>query len=182
LASGWHWNAITTFSSGNPFSAVLSFDRARAIPQSGTAHETPDLVPGMSTNPILGDPARYFDPSSFVLQPAGFYGNLGRNTLIGPGLAKVDFSLNKRFPVTERLGLELRAEAFNLFNHPNFSIPSQRAVFSGVNSTTGLGIPVASAGLITTTQTSSRQLQSDTPRRAGGLMSWAASKAVTPKV
>jgi hypothetical protein len=159
LGSGWHWNAITTLSSGNPFSAVISFDRARAIPQSGTAPETPDLVPGMSTNPILGDPARYFDPSSFVLQPAGFYGNLGRNTLIGPGLAKADFSLNKRFPVTERLGLELRAEAFNLFNHPNFSIPSQRAVFSGVNSTTGLGIPVASAGLITTTQTSSRQLQ-----------------------
>ena len=159
LGSGWHWNAITTLSSGNPFSAVISFDRARAIPQSGTAPETPDLVPGMNTNPILGDPARYFDPSSFVLQPAGFYGNLGRNTLIGPGLAKVDFSLNKRFPVTERLGLELRAEAFNLFNHPNFSIPSQRAVFSGVNSTTGLGIPVASAGLITSTQTSSRQLQ-----------------------
>ena len=159
LGSGWHWNAITTLASGNPFSAVISFDRARAIPQSGTAPETPNLVPGSNTNPILGDPARYFDPGSFVLQPAGFYGNLGRNTLIGPGLAKVDVSLNKRFPVSERVSLELRTEAFNLFNHPNFSIPSQRAVFSGVNAATGLGIPVASAGLITTTQTSSRQLQ-----------------------
>jgi hypothetical protein len=159
LGSGWHWNAITTIATGNPFSAVISFDRARAIPQSGTAPETPNLVAGSSTNPILGDPARYFDPSSFVLQTAGFYGNLGRNTLIGPGLAKVDFSVNKRFRMTERLGLEVRAEAFNLFNHPNFSIPSQRAVFSGVNAATGLGVPVASAGLITTTQTSSRQLQ-----------------------
>ena len=159
LGSGWHWNTITTLASGNPFSAVISFDRARAIPQSGTAPETPNLIAGSSTNPILGGPARYFDPTAFVLQPAGFYGNLGRNTLIGPGLVKVDFSLNKHFRVTERLGLELRAEAFNLFNHPNFSMPSQRAVFSGVNATTGLGIPVASAGLITTTQTSSRQLQ-----------------------
>jgi hypothetical protein len=159
LGSGWHWNAITTLASGNPFSAVISFDRARAIPQSGTAPETPNLVPGSRANPILGDPARYFDPSSFVLQPAGFYGNLGRNTLIGPGLVKVDFSLNKRFRVTEGSTLELRTEAFNLFNHPNFSIPSQRAVFSGVNAATGLGVPVASAGLITTTQTSSRQLQ-----------------------
>ena len=56
-------------------------------------------------------PARYFDPSSFVLQPAGFYGNLGRNTLIGPGLVKVDYSLNKQFRITERAALELRAEA-----------------------------------------------------------------------
>jgi hypothetical protein len=159
LGSGWHWNTITTLSSGNPFSAVISFDRARAIPQSGTAPETPNLAAGRSTNPILGDPARYFDPSAFVLQPAGYYGNLGRNTLIGPGLAKVDLSLNKRFRVTERVSLEFRAEAFNLLNHPNLSIPSQRAVFSGVNASTGLGIPVASAGLITTTQTSARLLQ-----------------------
>jgi hypothetical protein len=43
LVSGWHWNAITTLASGNPFSAVISFDRARAIPQSGTAPETPNL-------------------------------------------------------------------------------------------------------------------------------------------
>ena len=77
LGTGWHWNTITTLSSGNPFSAVISFDRARALPQSGTAPETPNLAPGGSTNPIIGDPARYFDPSSFVLQPAGFYGNLG---------------------------------------------------------------------------------------------------------
>ena len=158
LGSGWRWNAITTLASGSPFPAVISFDRARSIPQSGTG-EHPDLAPGRSNNPILGDPARYFDPSAFVLQPAGFYGNLGRNTLIGPGLVKVDMSLNKKFRMTERSGLELRAEAFNLFNHPNFSIPSQRTVFSGVNATTGLGNPVASAGLITTTQTSSRQLQ-----------------------
>ena len=57
-------------------------------------------------------------------------------------MVKIDCSLNKQFRVTERVGLELRTEAFNLFNHPNFSIPSQRAVFSGVIAATGLGIPV----------------------------------------
>jgi hypothetical protein len=158
LGAGWQWNTITTVASGNPFSAVISFDRAGAGFQSGTSPERPNLAPGASSNPVLGGPTRYFDARAFSLPAAGFYGNLGRNTLIGPGLAKVDFSMNKRFQLTERLGGELRAELFNVLNHPNFAIPSQRAVFSGV-STGGQGIPVASAGLITGTQTSSRQLQ-----------------------
>jgi hypothetical protein len=72
LGSGWRWNAITTLASGSPFPAVISFDRARASPQGGTG-EHPDLAPGRSNNPILGDPSRYFDPSAFELQPAGFY-------------------------------------------------------------------------------------------------------------
>jgi hypothetical protein len=159
LGAGWQWNTITTLASGNPFSAVVSFDRAGAKFQSGTSPERPDLVPGASTNPILGGASRYFDPNAFALPAAGFYGNLGRNTLIGPGLAKVDVSLNKHFQLTERLGMEFRTEVFNILNHANFSIPSQRAVFSGVNAATGQGIRVASAGLITSTQTSSRQLQ-----------------------
>lgn len=159
LGAGWQWNTITTLASGNPFSAVVSFDRAGAKFQSGTSPERPDLVPGASSNPILGGAGRYFDPNAFALPAAGFYGNLGRNTLIGPGLAKVDVSLNKHFQLTERLGMEFRTEVFNILNHANFSIPSQRAVFSGVNAATGQGIRVASAGLITSTQTSSRQLQ-----------------------
>jgi hypothetical protein len=158
LSEGWQWNTITSVASGNPFSAVVSFDRAGARFQSGTSPERPDIVPGASTNPILGGPNRYFDPNAFALPAAGFYGNLGQNTLIGPGLAKVDCSINKSFQITERVRVILRTEAFNILNHPNFSIPSQRAVFSGVTST-GEGIPVASAGLITSTQTSSRQLQ-----------------------
>jgi hypothetical protein len=159
LGSGWRWNTITTLASGNPFSAVVSFDRASARFQSGTSPGRPDLVPGASTNPVLGDPAKYFDPNAFALPPAGIYGNLARNSLIGPGLAKVDLSLSKRFQVTEMVDLDLRAEAFNLFNRPNFSIPSARAIFSGVNATTGEPVRVSSAGLITSTQTSSRQLQ-----------------------
>jgi len=158
LGAGWQWNTITTVASGNPFSAVISFDRAGARFQSGTSPQRPNLVPAASSNPVLGGPTRYFDASAFALPAAGFYGNLGRNTLIGPGLAKVDFSVNKHFQLTERFGGELRAELFNVLNHPNFAIPSQRAIFSGVNAA-GQGIPVASAGLITGTQTSSRQLQ-----------------------
>ncbi len=104
------------------------------------------------TNPVLGGPDRYFDTAAFALPAAGFYGNLGRNTLIGPGLAMVDVSLNKRFRLSERLNLQFRTEMFNSLNHPNFAIPSQRTVCSSSG-------PVGSAGRITSTLTSSRQLQ-----------------------
>jgi hypothetical protein len=152
LGSGWQLSGITTLAAGQPFSAVIGFDRARANPQAGTSPERPDLCSGASNNPILGAPNRYFDPTAFCLQPAGFYGKLGRNTLIGPGMVMVNASLSKQFHITERLRLQFRTELFNALNHPNFAIPSQRTVFSSSG-------PVASAGLITATTTSSRQLQ-----------------------
>ncbi len=152
LGRGWQWNTIATVSSGNPFSAVVGFDRAGANFQAGTSPQRPDLVAGRGANPVLGGPDRYFDPAAFVLPAAGLYGNLGRNTLIGPGLAMVDVSLNKRFRLSERLNLQFRTEMFNSLNHPNFAIPSQRTVFSSSGA-------VGSAGRITSTLTSSRQLQ-----------------------
>jgi hypothetical protein len=109
-------------------------------------------VTGHSSNPILGKPGKYYDPSAFALPVPGFYGNLGRNTLIGPGLIALDLSANKNFRLREGPTLQFRTEVFNSLNHPNLSIPSQRTVFSSTG-------PVGSAGLITSTRTSSRQLQ-----------------------
>jgi hypothetical protein len=152
FGKGWQVNAITTLASGNPFSVVVGFDRANARFQAGTSPQRPDLVPGASANPILGGPDRYFDPAAFALPEAGFYGTLGRNTLIGPGLATTDVSLNKLFDVGGRSRLQLRVEVFNLFNRANFAIPSQRTVFTSSG-------PVGSAGRITSTTTSARQMQ-----------------------
>ena len=152
IGEGWQLNAITSLASGNPFSVVVGFDRARANFQAGTSPQRPDLVAGQSANPILGGPDKYFDPAAFALPEAGFYGNLKRNTLIGPGLATTDLSLNKRFEVGDRVVLQFRTEVFNVFNRANFSIPSSRTVFTSTG-------PVGSAGRITTTTTSARQLQ-----------------------
>ena len=152
LGAGWQMSAIGTAASGNPFSVVVGFDRARAKFQAGTSPQRPDLAAGASNNPVMGGPDRYFDPSAFLLPQTGFYGNLGRNTLIGPGLANVDCALNKRIRVGERLAAQFRGELFNVVNHPNFAIPSQRTVFSANG-------PVGSAGRITSTATASRQLQ-----------------------
>jgi hypothetical protein len=152
LVKGWQWNAIATLASGNPFSPVIGYDRAGAKFQAGTSPQRPDLAAGRGTNPVLGGPDRYFDPSAFTLPAPGFYGNLGRNTLIGPGMEMIDVSLNKQFRVTEKIKAQFRTEMFNSLNHPNFAIPSQRTVFSASG-------PVGSAGRITSTLTSSRQLQ-----------------------
>ncbi|MCC6591518.1 MAG: TonB-dependent receptor [Bryobacterales bacterium] len=152
LTAGWQWNTIATAAWGNPFSAVVGFDRARARFQAGTSPQRPDLIAGRANNPILGGADRYFDSSAFALPAAGYFGNLGRNTLIGPGLVMVDVSVNKRFRVSERLEAQFRTEMFNSINHTNLAIPSQRTVFSSSG-------PVGSAGRITATVTSARQLQ-----------------------
>jgi len=151
LGDGWQLNAITTLASGNPFSVVVGFDRARARFQAGTSPQRPDLAAGASSNPVLGGPDRYFDPAAFTLPEAGYFGNLGRNTLIGPGLATTDMSVNKRISAG-RVNVQARLEVFNVFNRANFAIPSQRTVFT----TSGA---VGSAGLITATTTTARQMQ-----------------------
>ncbi len=153
LTRGWQLNWITTVASGQPFGVTISYDRARANPGiQSTGTERPDLCPGASTNPILGGPTRYFNPAAFCLQAPGFFGNLGRNTVIGPGLLMMNPALAKQFTLTERVHMQLRAEVFNALNHPNFAIPGARTVFNNSG-------PVGSAGLITATTTSSRQVQ-----------------------
>ena len=88
---------------------------------------------------------------------ANLHGNLGRNTLIGPGVSKLDFSVFKNNPVkriSESFNVQFRAEVFNVLNHTNFSSPTDNLNVFDQN-----GQPVDSAGLITSTQTSSRQIQ-----------------------
>src|SRR5262249_3991684 len=134
----------------------------------------PSLAPGASNNPIsgtfqgcsqfpataarpagikLGSPDMWFDPCAFELQPAGFMGNLGRNTLQGPKLITMDLAVSKSIPVTENNRFEFRWELFNIANHSNFSSPTA-VVFQSATS-----INAANAGKITTTRTSSRQMQ-----------------------
>lgn len=96
---------------------------------------------------------RYYDPSAFVLQSAGFYGSLGRNNLIGPGLATVDFSLFKNTTIGESRTLQFRAELFNLLSRANFGLPD-RNVFVDAS-----GVPSPTAGRITTIVGSARQIQ-----------------------
>ncbi len=150
LVSGWQVGTIATLSAGQPFTASTGFNRSRDA-QDKIA-DRPNLVAGKSNNPVLGGPDRYFDSSVFALPPAGTYGNLARNTLIGPGLAVVDFSLVKITPITERIKLDFRAEFFNVLNRANFDLPNTQ-IFQTNGQFQG------SAGRIQNTKTTSRQIQ-----------------------
>jgi outer membrane receptor protein involved in Fe transport len=159
LLKGWQLNSIITMQSGQPFEVREGFNRSGNLNTVNYAmHERPDLKPDWSSNPILGGPARYWDINAFELQPANQRGNLGRNTLIGPGLVGFDFSAVKFFAIDETRRVEFRAESFNLANHPNFAVPSGLVAFTGVNPN---GIPVIAPnwGVISSTVTTSRQIQ-----------------------
>lgn len=88
----------------------------------------------------------WFNGSAFVA-PVGFsYGNSGRNILTGPGFHNIDLGLSRRVGLTERLGLEIRAEAFNLFNTPQFGPPNK-------------AVGVATTGAISTVINPQREIQ-----------------------
>jgi carboxypeptidase family protein len=152
--SGWTVNSIVTLQGGFPFTPQLSYNPSN---NGDTRNPVRPFANPAFTGPvILGTPARWFDPSAFLAPAntaanAGFYGNLGRNTLIGPGLATWDFSVLKDTRLREQLNLQFRAEIFNLLNRANFNQPNA-VVFtpSGVSPT---------AGVITSTTTTARQVQ-----------------------
>jgi carboxypeptidase family protein/TonB-dependent receptor-like protein len=152
LLAEWQVGGILSLQTGNPANVEINFSRSRNQAVANFA-ERPDLSPGKSNNPVLGGPDRYFDPTAFSLQPAGFYGNLGRNSVIGPGLATFDFSLIKNNPVREKMNVQFRAEFFNVLNRPNFSSPNA-IVFLNTS-----GVPSGDAGRISGTTTASRQIQ-----------------------
>jgi hypothetical protein len=108
---------------------------------------------------VLGNPNQWFNPNAFTLPPFGAYGNLGRGTLLGPGMAALDLSVFKNMPVSERVALQFRAEFFNLPNRANFGPPNATVFTNGA--TTASTVPAISpaAGLITATATTSRQIQ-----------------------
>ncbi len=125
LLSGFQFNGIVTLQSGRPFTVALLSE----IDNSNTGRST--LGFGANDRPnVVGDPnatnrtpERWFNPAAFVFPAFGTFGNAGRNILDGPGYQNINASLLKNTRLGERVNLQLRLEAFNLFNHPNFNLP-----------------------------------------------------------
>jgi hypothetical protein len=119
VLGGWQVAGITTLSSGNWFTVLDgNGDFANSDGGAGGASQRPDQVGDPTAKPCV--PGTFFNTCAFADPPLGSFGNVGRNTVQGPGFQQWDFSIFKNFEVTERARLEFRSEFFNLPNHTNF--------------------------------------------------------------
>ena len=174
IGAGWEIGSIMTVAAGVPFTVENSANRSRNQTSGADFADRPNLVPGFSNNPTsgitkgctfgttsipaslkVGTPDLWFDPCAFAPQPLGTFGNLGRNTLIGPGMSTIDFLVNKHFHFREKHEVQFRSEFFNVTNHVNLAPPllNTRRIFDNSGSLVG------SPGTITQTSTPSRQIQ-----------------------
>jgi hypothetical protein len=119
---GWEISSVLTIQDGTPLDPLYS---VTDIANAGTFNR-PDVVPGQSISLPSSQrtPDHWFNTAAFA-DPAPFhFGNAGRDIIPGPGNEVIDFSLHKRFQLSETAKIEVRAETFNSFNHPNFGIPA----------------------------------------------------------
>jgi Carboxypeptidase regulatory-like domain/TonB-dependent Receptor Plug Domain len=158
ILGGWETGGIVTLQSGTPFTPQVSGD---PLGMNTTAnHQYPDRVigPGCSSGVNPGNPNEYIKVQCFVAPNVSTrFGNGGRNSLVGPGEGTFDFSLSKNIPITrisEQFKVQIRADAFNLFNKANFESPWQNAIILNPD-----GTPVPSGGAIVGTNTPSREMQ-----------------------
>jgi hypothetical protein len=140
LKNGWGLDSTVSIQSGQPFTLNYNFEDDYS--GGGDGFDRPDVVGPVIYN--YHDPSKFLNLSSFAMpctlkagitnaNLSGFagdcmpgtrhYGNLGRNALQGPPFKQWDFSIYKNTKISERLSVQLRADFFNLLNHPNFSSP-----------------------------------------------------------
>jgi hypothetical protein len=140
---GWQWSGIVTLSNGTWFTVT----DGNANFANSDGQQRPDAVPGMKATdkPCSVGPnaaPTFFNTCAFQNPAAGSLGNVGLNTLEGPGDKNVDFSLVKTIPLGESRHIEFRAESFNVFNHPNFQFAApgpQNSINSTVMGTATFG-------------------------------------------
>ena len=122
---GWQTSGVWMFQSGRPFTVALHPDLDNSNTGRSSLGFGNNDRPHVLRSPALDDPtaSRWFDTSAFAMPARGTFGNAGRNIVDGPGFQSINVSLIKNTTVTERLTVQLRAEAFNLLNRANYDLP-----------------------------------------------------------
>lgn len=144
FVNNWQLGAIFRATSGEPFTVVTGIDNSL----TAMGRDRPDLVsPGAVythkklTRTTAGN-RQYISSAAFAPNAIGTFGDVGRNSFVGPKYANLDLAVSRLFPVTERAKLDFRIEAFNAINHPNFSTPAvtlNSSTFGQVTSTVSSG-------------------------------------------
>ena len=156
---GWQFGGVFEASTGVPFTPGFGGDPL-GVKSTDPNVDVPNVLAGPGCRSLVnpGNPDHYIKAQCFsVPNPITLRGTLGRNTLIGPGLINFDFSVFKNNHVkriSDAFNVQFRAEFFNILNHTNFAPPLDNRNVLGSH-----GNPIANAGLITSTQTPSRQIQ-----------------------
>ncbi len=156
--NSWQWGGILHVASGEPFTPIITGD---PLGMKGDQFDRPDVLTGPGCSGSLvnaGNPLDYIKTQCFAFpNPSTRFGDAGRNILIGPGILNLDTSLFRNIGNLEKLHAQFRAEFFNVLNHTNFAspvVPTNNTSLFGAN-----GAPISSAGVLTSTTTTSRQIQ-----------------------
>jgi hypothetical protein len=158
FVEGWLVSGILNYTSGSPFTPAIGFDQSGLV----TGVQRPNLATGRSLDGIVtGDINQWFDPAAFTLPSPGTLGTAGRNSLTGPDFMTIDLALQKSIRLGGSGGgggtsIQLRAEAFNVANRPNFGQPSANVFVQAAN---GGATYSPTAGRITTLASTARQMQ-----------------------
>ncbi|MFZ0061124.1 MAG: TonB-dependent receptor [Pyrinomonadaceae bacterium] len=163
LLDGWQLSGIGNARSGNPLTVFVQANRSRSLWQPslgpGIGRDRASMAPGFTyETAVLGGPDQYFNPLAFAVPPAGTLGDTGRGAFIGPNLRTFDLAAVKKTRLSalgDSASLQIRVEAFNLFNRANFAPPALTA-FAGAAANEA---PLPTFGRIRSTVTSSRQIQ-----------------------
>jgi hypothetical protein len=136
IVGGWQISSILTLQTGTPSDVISGLDAGNRGYQT-----PPDRPNSTGVNAALSDGTanHFFNTAAFTREPAGTLGNVGRNTLIGPGIINLDLSMFKTFTIHEQQQLQFRFESFNAANHPNLGLPDTTladAAFGAIRTTT----------------------------------------------
>ncbi len=144
LLGGWQIMSIVSAHTGFPVNVTIDRSSA-AVPDGSTNNQRPNLVPGVSLTPPGGATiADWINPAAFAIPVAGTFGNAPRDVARGPGAWQMDVGAGKNIVSNERWRLQFRAEAFNVFNHPQYGAPQAdfsagAGVFGSIISTVNTG-------------------------------------------
>jgi hypothetical protein len=133
LIGGWQLSGILTARTGLPVN-ILVTRKSSDMPDGNSRNQRPDVVPGVPIYPAHQTIDNWLNPAAFAVPAKGTWGNLGRNVARGPGYWEADVAVEKITPVGGKANVRLRAEAFNLFNHPSFANPA-----SNITATSSFG-------------------------------------------